>query len=176
VSLAGVGWVDWTLLSMLCVSTVIGLVRGLLYEVMSLFGWVVAYVVAQMWSTSVAPLLPIGSPGSGLNAAAAFMAVFLAVLLAWGLLSWLVRKLVQSSPLNILDRALGGIFGLMRGLLFALAIATAVGMTPLSGAPAWRSSHSVVLLDPLLAGLRPLLPESIRRHLHVPNADAQSGA
>ncbi len=175
-SLAGVGWVDWTLLSVLSLSALVGLVRGLLYEVMSLLGWVVAYVAAQMLSASVAPLLPIGSPGSGLNAAAAFMAVFLAVLLAWGLLSWLIRKLVQASPLNLPDRALGGLFGLMRGLLFALALATVVGMSPLADAPAWRSSHSVAVLDPLMAGLKPLLPESIRRHLRAPSADSRSGA
>ena len=175
-NLAGVGWVDWTLLSLLSVSTLVGLVRGLLYEVMSLLGWAVAYVAAQVFSASVAPFLAIGSPGSGLNAAAAFLVVFVAVLLAWGLLSWLIRKLVQASPLNLPDRALGGLFGLMRGVLFALALATVVDMTPLTDAPAWRSSHSVAVLDPLMAGLKPLLPESIRRHLRVPIADSRSGA
>ena len=49
-ALNGLGWVDLTLLALLGVSVLIGLARGLVFELMSLVGWVVAYVVAQAYS------------------------------------------------------------------------------------------------------------------------------
>ena len=172
-TLASIGWVDWVVLAVLLGSVAFGLFRGLVFEVLSLLGWVAAYVAAQALSGTVAPSLPIGSPGSGLNAAAAFVAVFLVVLLGWGLIAWMITRLVKSSPLNPLDRVLGGLFGLLRGLLIALAVATAVDMTALAEAPAWRGSHSAPLLQHALATLKPLLPDSIRRHLRA--AEAPSG-
>lgn len=175
-ALASIEWVDWFFLAVLLGSAAIGLFRGLVFEVLSLLGWVAAYVGAQALSASVASSVPIGSPGSGLNAAAAFAAVFLAVLLIWGLLAWVISRLVKSSPLQLLDRVLGALFGLLRGLLIALAVATAVGMTPLADAPAWRASHAAPLLERTLSTLKPLLPEAIRRHLRTAEAPSRATA
>lgn len=161
------GWVDWVFLALLLLSTVIGVARGLLYEVMSLLGWVVAYVAAQGLGAAVAPAVPVGSPGSASNVAAAFLFVFVAVLLGWWLLAWLLSKLIKASPLNVLDRVLGALFGLLRGGLIALVVATVVSLTPLAEAPAWRGSHSAESLHVVLAGLKPLLPEPIIRHLRA---------
>lgn len=175
-TLASIAWVDWVVLAVLLASVLLGLFRGLVFEVLSLLGWVAAYVAAQALSGVVAPSVPIGSPGSGLNAAAAFVAVFLVVLLVWGLIAWMISRLVKSSPLNPLDRVLGGLFGLLRGLLIALAVATVLDMTPLADAPAWRSSRSAPLLERTLSTLKPLLPETIRRHLRAAEAPLGSAA
>lgn len=165
--MASIGWIDWLLLAVVALSIVVGLVRGLLYEVMSVLGWVVAYVAAQAGGGLVAPWLPVGAPGSGLNAAAAFVLLFIAVLVVWSLLSWLVRKLIHASPLNPLDRVLGALFGLLRGALVALVVATAVNLTPLAGSPSWRASHGAAGLDRVLVELRPLLPAELARHLRA---------
>ena len=45
--MAELGWIDWTLLAVLAVSMVIGLMRGFVFEVMSLAGWLVAWFAAQ---------------------------------------------------------------------------------------------------------------------------------
>ncbi len=136
-----------------------------MYEVMSLLGWFLAYVSAHAFGGVVAPIIPIGETGSGLNAAMSFAAVFIATLVIWNLLSWLVKKLVQASPLNALDRVLGAVFGLLRGALVALVVATAVNLTPLADTPTWRASHGAAGLQEVLSGLRPLLPHEVVRHL-----------
>ncbi|MGV8822956.1 CvpA family protein [Methylibium petroleiphilum] len=166
-AVAQVSWVDWVFLAVVGLSVIVGLVRGLLYEVMSLLGWVVAYVAAQAFGFAVAPSIPVGAPGSGLNLAASFVIVFVAVLIGWGFLSWLIKKLVQASPLSPLDRVLGAVFGLLRGVLVALVAATAVTMTPLATSPAWQAAHSVAGLQAVLAGLKPLLPHEVARHLRA---------
>lgn len=136
-----------------------------MYEVMSLLGWVFAYVAAHAFGGPLAPAIPVGAPGSGLNLAVSFAAVFIGTLIVWNLLSWLVKKLVQASPLNPLDRVLGAVFGLLRGALVGLVVATAVNLTPLAESPTWRASYGAAGLREALSGLRPLLPEPVARHL-----------
>ncbi|HEY1391783.1 MAG TPA: CvpA family protein [Methylibium sp.] len=158
-------WVDIALLCILGLSVVLGIARGLVFEVMSLAGWVVAYFAAQWLVPELAPHLPIGSPGSALNAGAAFASGFIAVLIGWGLLCWLIRKLVHASPLSVIDRLLGGFFGLARGLLIGLVAVTLVAYTPLARSADWQASQGVAALQALLAQLKPLLPGEVVIHL-----------
>jgi len=164
-TLPALGWVDWALAAVLAVSIAVGLWRGLVFEVLSLLGWVAAYVAAQAFASSVAPLLPIGAPGSGLNQGAAFALVFVLALLAWALASRLLRLVIHATPLQVVDRVLGGGFGLLRGAVLLLALATVVSLTPVARSPAWQHSQGAVWLGALLQGLKPVLPESLAQHL-----------
>lgn len=159
------GWIDIGLLCVLGLSVLVGLLRGFLYEVLSLVGWVVAYFAAQWLSPVVAQMLPVGAPGSALNAGAAFACTFVVVLVVWGLLSWLVKQLVQASPLSVVDRLLGAVFGLARGLLIGLVFVTLAGLTPLTKTEAWRASQGVVWLRVVVTALKPMLPDEVVRHL-----------
>jgi membrane protein required for colicin V production len=164
-SLPALGWVDWALAAVLAVSIAVGLWRGLVFEVLSLLGWVAAYVAAQAFASSAAPMLPIGAPGSGLNQGAAFALVFMFALLAWALASRLLRLVIHATPLQLVDRVLGGGFGLLRGAVLLLAVATVVSLTPIARSPAWQQSQGAVWLGALLHGLKPVLPESLAQHL-----------
>ena len=164
-ALPALAWVDWTLLAVLAVSVLVGLWRGLVFELMSLVGWLVAYAVAQVASPWVADRVPVGAPGSALHQGAAFAATFIAALLAWALLSRLVRLIVHATPLTLLDRALGAAFGLLRGGVLLLVLATLVAFTPLAKAPAWQASRGAGWLALGLQGLKPVLPTEVARHL-----------
>ncbi|HWP18317.1 MAG TPA: CvpA family protein [Burkholderiaceae bacterium] len=159
------GWVDWALLALLVLSTVVGIVRGLTFEVLSVLGWVAAYMGAQWATPQVAPSVPVGLPGSALNHLATFALLFVAVLFLWGVLAWLVKKLVRASLLSTADRLLGAGFGLVRGLLIALVVATLVMWTPLAHSQAWRESHGAAMLRQVLFGLKPLMPRELAQHL-----------
>ena len=160
-----IGWVDWVLLAVLLASIVVGLVRGLVFEVLSLLGWVAAYVAAQLFSGDLAPHLPIGAAGSALNQGASFAITFLLALIVWMLLARLVRLLVHATPLTLIDRTLGGVFGLARALVLMLAVATVVSFTPAVRASSWQASHGAAWLGALLSGLKPVLPPAVARHL-----------
>jgi membrane protein required for colicin V production len=165
--MAELGWVDWLLLAVLVASVVVGLWRGLVFEVLSLLGWVVAYVVAQMATPSLAPQLPIGVPGSALNHAATFGLVFLGVLIVWALLSRLVRLLIHATPLSLVDRTLGAGFGLLRGAVLLLTVATVVALTPAARSPAWVDSRGAAWLNGLLRDIKPVLPAELAQRLPV---------
>ena len=156
-------WLDWSLLAALALSVVVGLVRGFVFECLSLAGWLVAWFAAQWGAPMLAPRLPVGTPGSALQMGAAFALSFLGALLVWALLSRLVRLLIHATPLSLPDRLLGAVFGLLRGLVLLLALATVVALTPASQSPGWRASQGARWLGVALATLKPLLPESVAR-------------
>jgi membrane protein required for colicin V production len=157
------GWVDWSLLAIVAVSVLMGLWRGLVFEVLSAAGWLVAYFGAQwftpQWSAYMPFAVPIGAPGSALNHAATFGLCFIAFLVLWGVGSKLVRMVVRAVPgISAADRLMGGVFGLVRAMVLMLAIATVVGLTPLAKAAAWQQSHVAVWTQDLLVGLKSVLP------------------
>jgi membrane protein required for colicin V production len=162
-----IGWVDWVLLAVLLASVIVGLVRGLVFEVLSLLGWVAAYIAAQMFSSDLAPHLPVGAPGSALNQGASFAITFVLALIVWMLLARLVRLIVHATPLTLVDRTLGGVFGLVRAMVLLLAVATVVSFTPAVRASSWQASHGAAWLGVLLSGLKPVLPSAVARHLQA---------
>ena len=161
------GWVDLTLLALLGLSVLIGLARGLVFELMALVGWMVAYVAAQAISPRVLPYVTVGAPGSALQLGVAFVATFIAVLVAWSLLARLVRLGVHATPLTLIDRVMGAGFGLLRGGVLLLVLATAVAFTPAVRSQPWQDSHAAAWLSLALQSIKPVLPYEVARHLPV---------
>ena len=156
-------WVDLFLLALLLLSAAVGFWRGLFFEVMSLLGWVVAYFAAVWFSPVAAPHIPVGTPGGALNQLASVIGVFVAVLIVWALLSRLLRMLLRATPLSLIDRLLGAMFGVIRGVLILLLIYAAVGWTPWSRSEAWAQSQVRPWLAVACKTLVPLLPASWNR-------------
>lgn len=162
---ASLGWLDWVILAVGTVSIVVGLVRGFVFECLSLAGWVVAWFAAQWLAPWLAPHLPVGVPGGGLNHGAAFAAAFIGALVVWSLLARLVRLAIHATPLSVADRLLGGAFGALRALVLLLALATVVALTPAAQSAPWRGSMGARGLIQVLGVLKPLLPEPAARLL-----------
>ena len=156
---------DWVLLGALLLSVLLGLWRGLVYEVLSVAGWVAAFVLAQAFADEAGAWLPMDGLSPPLRLATGFVLVFVAVAFAAGLGAWLVQKLVASVGLRPVDRVLGGAFGLVRGLVILLALALVVGMTQMQGAAWWRDSATAGVLSATLHELKPLLPEPVARYI-----------
>ena len=156
---------DWVLLAALLLSVLLGLWRGLVYEVLSVAGWVAAFVLAQAFADEAGAWLPMDGLSPPLRLAAGFVLVFVVVAFAAGLGAWLVQKLVASVGLRPVDRVLGGAFGLVRGLVILLAVALVVSMTQMQGAAWWRDSAMAGVLSATLHELKPLLPEPVARYI-----------
>lgn len=152
---------DWVLLGVLLVSMSVGFWRGLVYEVLSLAGWVVAFIAAQWLAADVVDWMPfLKSAAAQVQNAMAFVLVFVAALFVFGLFSWLVKKLVETVGLQPVDRSLGALFGLARGLVLLLALTVVVQLTGLATEPWWQNAQGPVWLNTTLAGLKPLLPQN----------------
>jgi len=156
---------DWFLLAVLVASLLLGAWRGLIFELMSMLGWVAAFVLAQWWAPELAPRLPMGGASEPVRFAAAFALLFVAVAFGGGLVATVTRKLVEAIGLRPVDRTLGAAFGLVRGLVLLLALAVVINMTPERSSLWWQTSNGARLLSTALKGLRPVLPEVFGNYL-----------
>ena len=156
---------DWIFVAVLLASMLIGAWRGLVFEVLSLLGWVVSFFVAQWWADDMAALLPMGESAGSLRYAAGFAVVFVASVFVCGFLTWLAKKLVEAIGLRPADRTLGAVFGVLRGLVLLLAVAVVADLTPLRDAAWWQESRGAPVLAEVLRGLKPALPDEFARHL-----------
>lgn len=159
------GWVDIGLLAFLSISMLVGLLRGFVFELLSLAGWFAAWLAGAQWAGWAEGYIPAGEPGSALKHGVAFACVFLLVLVVWGLAARVVRSLIRATPLSPLDRIFGAAFGLLRGMVALLVLAAVIGFTPLANSPAWQRAHGVVWLQTLLQGLRPWFSKEVSPYL-----------
>ncbi|MCE4556075.1 CvpA family protein [Roseateles cellulosilyticus] len=154
-------WVDLALAVLLLISIGIGLWRGLIFEVMSLAGWVVAYFAAPPLAPVIEAWMPPGRLGPMAVHLVSLVIAFIAVLLVWSLATRLVKAVIHATPLSVLDRLGGAGFGALRGVFIALLLVLVVGASPLAQSTTWQASLAAPVLSGVLRDAAPLLPEPL---------------
>ena len=158
-------WLDYAIIGVFAVSVVVGAWRGLVREAISILGWVIAFLAANLLAGPIGPAMPQAIPTPELRVAAAYVAVFVGSLMVASLVGLLLAKIVQAVGLGGVDRALGAVFGAARGLLIVLAAALLAGLTSAPRQPYWRNSASGPLLAQAAGMLKPLLPQTLAERL-----------
>lgn len=151
--------VDAVLATAMLLSMMLGAWRGFLYEVFSLLGWVAAFVLAKWFAADAAAWLPLQGASEALRTVVGFLAVFVASAFGFGLVSWLVRKVAEKVGLRPVDRVLGSLFGMARGLILLVFAAFVVGLTPWARESVWLESRLAQVLMVMADQAKVLLPE-----------------
>lgn len=157
---------DWAVILILAASVILGLMRGVVAELFSLASWIVALLVAKWGAAAVGPLLPMDVQDEGMRYFASFVCVFLLTLIVVMLLGRLVKGAVGAVGLGAADKAVGGIFGLLRGLVILTGLALAAGLTALPQTDFWKNALSSRVLEKLASAVQPLLPARLAEHIH----------
>jgi membrane protein required for colicin V production len=157
---------DYTVIAIVLLSALLGWWRGLVYEVLSLLGWIVAGVVARLFAASAAPYMPTALGAESARVAVAFVALFVATLIVGGIVAWLLSKLVKWVGLGWLDGLLGMLFGMLRGVLVVLVLVLLAGMTHLPQEPFWRDAWSSKPLESMALAIQAWLPDSVAQRVH----------
>lgn len=156
---------DYMVLAVLVCSVVISTLRGLVKEVLSLLGWLVAFWVANAYCDPLALLLPDVIPGKSGRLIVAFLALFIGVKLMMLLLMLAVDAIITASGLTVVDRGLGGVFGLARGVLLVLAVVLVCGTTAIPRQPFWRDAVFSALAETAARTILPYLPGDLAQHV-----------
>jgi membrane protein required for colicin V production len=134
-------WADWTILAIVAISTLIGLSRGFVREVLSMLTWVAAFIVATMFRDELAPLLSNLVDTPSLQVIAAFAILFIFTLLAGAGLNMTLSAFVEATGLSGTDRVLGMVFGLLRGGVVVMALLIlAPALVPVEEDGWWQQS------------------------------------
>ena len=136
-------WLDYVLIIVIVLSALFGFYRGIIKEILSLIGWVFSFWVALKFSQDVSGLFEGMISDSGLLYGVSFVALFLITLVVFMIISFVVGRFIKLSGLNSVDRGIGAVFGLLRGLLIATLLVFFGGTTPLSARESWQGSTLV---------------------------------
>lgn len=113
---------DWIVVVIIVLSALLSLWRGFVREAISLAGWVVAFIVANLLAVTVADQIGDLIANRTGRYIVAWSLLFVLTLVASSLSAKLFASLIKASGLGVLDRLLGTVFGVLRGALIVMAL------------------------------------------------------
>ena len=106
---------DWVILAFIFLSMVTAASQGFFFELFSLAGVVVGYIVAVWEYYRLAAWFQPYVKAQWVSDLLGFLLVFVAIVALASILGKIVRKLVKEVGLSWFDRFLGAVFGVVRG-------------------------------------------------------------
>jgi membrane protein required for colicin V production len=156
---------DYVVLTIIGLSIVLSVMRGLLREVLAIMGWVAAFYVAKTYANEILPMMPEAIPTESLRILAAFLVLFLATLLVASLLAIALSAIFNKIGLGWLNRLLGAAFGLARGVLIVCIVVFLAGLTNIPKDARWRNAMFSAPTEALVISMLPWVPVSIAKHV-----------
>lgn len=156
---------DLAVIAIVGLSVLLSVIRGLVREVLALAAWVVAFLAANVLAAKVAPWMPEALASEELRLLAAFVCVFIGVLIVMSLLAMLASRLVKNAGLGMEDRLLGAGFGLARGLLVVMILVLLAGLTPIPRQAVWRNAILSGPLESLAVAIKAWLPAELAQRI-----------
>ncbi len=155
--------VDYIILVILLISAIMGLVRGLLKEAIAVITWFLAIVLAWSFASSLEPLLGGVLVGSPLRIWAARAIIFVGILLLGGAISVIVGNYVRVSVFAGMDKLLGFLFGLIRGVVVVGAFTIVIQALRMDEDPRWKNSRLMPYAIGVADALRGIVGEKLER-------------
>jgi len=170
---------DVILLLVMLVSGLLALIRGFMREILSIGAWGVAALVTLYSYPRVLPLAKQYFASDSVAAAVSAGGVFLGTLLIVSIITARISDMVLDSRVGALDRTLGFLFGLARGLVIVVvAFLFFAWLVPDRSQPEWvRSAKSKLVLQNTGQWLMSMLPDdpesTILKRLKKPKLEDQ---
>lgn len=161
-ALQQLNWVDYAVIGVIVLSAVVSFARGLVREAISLVVWVAAFVVSFTLSPTLAVYLRFVHTSS-LRLLCAFVLLFISILIAGTLLTFLFSQLIDQIGLSEVDRFLGGLFGMARGILLISILVLLATFTIVTKDAWWCESQLLPYFYGTANWLRDFLPAQAKQ-------------
>jgi len=156
---------DYVVLGVIGASCLLGLWRGLVSEILALLAWVAAFIVARQYAAWAAPWFAGLFNEPALRLGAGFVAVFIGVLLLFGLGRLALTRVLRAVGLGLTDRLLGVFFGFVRGLAIVLVAVLLAGLTSIPREEWWQQASLAPPLETAAVATKPYLPPEIAQKI-----------
>jgi membrane protein required for colicin V production len=166
-------YADLAIALVIATSVVIGAVRGLVVEVLSIAIWVGAVVLALTLGGGVGDLFATSIELPSLRAAIGYGLVFFGALVVGAVVMWALRKAVQTTGLSGTDRLLGLVFGVARGVILVTVLVLLAGLTPMPRDPWWQASRMIPMFQGIAQAAAPHLPQALREYIDFSSGEPQ---
>ncbi|MGB6387466.1 MAG: CvpA family protein [Terriglobales bacterium] len=117
---------DWIILGFLVFSVITAAIEGFFHEAFKLAGLVVGYLLAAWQYQRLAAWFAPHLKSAWVGEMAGFLIIFLAVLVVAGFAGQIARWAMKKAGLSTIDRILGSVLGLLKGVLVVAIVLTAV--------------------------------------------------
>jgi membrane protein required for colicin V production len=153
--------IDYIIIAIVLVSAVTGLIQGFLREVCALVTWVLAVWLAWKFGASLQPYLggALRQPPYGLWAGRGI--VFIFVLVIGGIAGAIINHYIRLSIFSGLDRLLGFVLGVLRGVVIVGVAIVLAQQVRLDGEGWWKKSRLLPNLQPVANMLRAVAGEHL---------------
>jgi membrane protein required for colicin V production len=166
---------DIFIIVLIVLSGLFAFARGFVREALSVATWVGAALAALYAFPYARPIAEQWLQKGVFADSAAALSVFVIVLVALSLVSSAISRRVKDSSLSALDRTLGLLFGLARGVILACIVYLGVTWAlPEANRPVWiKDARTASLLQVGADKIKALVPASVRTRAETTAAEAQ---
>lgn len=162
-------WLDIVLLGILLFTLILGIVKGLVKQIIGILAVFLGLILALLYYPVVSGVFMRLISSKVVSQFLGFLAIFLAVLCLGALLSAMLSKLMKG-PLKFLNHALGGCFGLLKGILICGVLLFAMLVFPVNKKVVQDSQVAPVCLV-VTKGVFSLIPKDLREKFNRAYAD-----
>lgn len=155
---------DYLVIAAVIISAVVGAMRGFLREAVALAAWLFALFIAWHFSDLIEPHLGGLLSGSYVKPWAARVIIVLLILLLGAAIGALLDHFVRLSIFSGMDRFLGMVFGVLRGVVLLGVFVILGQLLRLDGERWWGRSLLVPYGESVANGLRALVGEQRLKH------------
>jgi membrane protein required for colicin V production len=149
---------DYFIIAVILFSTLISLMRGFISEAISLFVWIIAFLIAFRSAEPISRLLSGILQTPSVRLLVAFLLVFIVILIIGSLINRLLSIFIRSTGLLGTNLLLGMIFGFARGILLIAIFILFAEMTSVVKDPWWHSSQLIPYFQGVTNWLRQFIP------------------
>ena len=153
--------VDIAIIVIILVSTLIGIFRGFIREVLSLASWIISIFFAWTFAELGAGYLEPYISQLPLRVAAAFVVIFIIALILLSIISYLLYKVIALAGIGGVDRSLGAVFGIARAVILIAALILGAVYMDFTTQPWWQGTKLVAYFAPVTDFMLSLMPADI---------------
>jgi membrane protein required for colicin V production len=160
-------WLDILLLGVMLISGLLAMIRGFMREILSIAAWATAAIATALLYNRLLPIAQANISNDFVAKGAVIAGVFLGTLLLVSIITVRISDMILDSRIGALDRTLGFLFGLGRGLIIVVvAFLFFTWLVPTDKQPEGvRSAKSRVVLQGTGDWLQALLPQDMDNYL-----------
>ena len=151
-------------------SIVVGLVRGFVKEAISIAALLFAIWAALFFGPAIGGVSESWLSSEELQKWFGRVLVFAVILSIGGLLGWGLSKIIRMSALSGMDRFLGSLFGVLRGVLLVAVAIIGGQFAGFSNDGWWLESKLIPHLEVVAAWIKEVAPEGL--DMIVPDEEA----
>lgn len=109
-----------------------GFKKGIIRSIASILGMIVGIYAAIKFSSFIAPMIPPFSWDLSIRAMIAFLLIIFLFWLTFMMLGWVLSTILIHGPIKLLNRMLGLVFGVVKGMFLSILILAILSLTPLN--------------------------------------------